>query len=271
MWLRLWIQHNSEFVADKSDLLIILDGSSEALDDVTKDCSVIHLNMTAEQRANFDGHRIRYIFEQVNTLLRHYRYVVFNDVDEYVVLHPTVGRSLLEYLDSTAHPGIALSPVGVELLYTGNEPPLDPAQPLLQQRPYGFLSEAYCKPCIIHRNIRGGHQHKLRKDKWTVDRNIFLFHGKYADEKLFKSRVEDRHRTKRIRIRRQHRMWDRDVALDLYQTAIDEFFAGQEMQLSPQSVDPFIRAFEADRAETGKVSFKRCGRFHVPEEMQSLL
>ncbi|MCG6885285.1 MAG: glycosyltransferase family 2 protein [Silicimonas sp.] len=271
VWLERWIRHHRKFVRNQGDLVLILDGQSDELDEAVRGCSVIRLSLSADQRSDFDRFRMLFINRQINALLRVYKYVVHTDADEMIVLHPDRGDDLVAYLDARAHTGIALSPVGVELLFSDDDPPLDPDLPLLRQRQFGFLSEAYCKPCIIHREIGRGHMHMIRNDKWTIDKNLFLFHGKYADQEIFNSRLEDRHNTKEAHISKRHAAWDRNVARRWLNRATRRFMAAQEEPLTPEAVAPRIAEFERSRSETGKFSFEAVGRFRVPDEMRELL
>lgn len=270
-WLRRWIAHNEKFAKNRGDLMVIMDGYSAEMDAVAKGCSVIKLSLSAEQRSNFDRKRLIFIHKIINSFLNLYRYVVFTDVDEFILLHPDSGKDLVCYLDEKEHDGIALSPVGLELLFQQNDPPLNPDLPLLKQRQYGFLSEAYCKPCIVHRNIKRGHQHKIVGDKWTIDNNIFLFHGKFADENLFEERRIERHKTKEKYISKQHRTWDYDVAERELRRVVRRFLSSEEEVLSPRTVEPYLVDFKREREETGRVSFKTIGRFRIPEELTDLL
>ena len=272
VWLDKWIRHNEPMVRSRSDLLILIDGINDEMRCLTTGCSVVDLDIKKRERKSFDGRRMRLILSLVRGFLECHKVVIYTDVDEFLCIDPGVGESLDAYLLKleTAHK--VISAVGIELMYTtGAEEPLDLKRSILQQRPYGFLSEAYCKPCMFYQPVKRGHMHKIPGEPWVIDRNIYLFHGKFADKKMYESRVIDRAKTKKQFNMNGTSMWSQDGAHMLFEENRFRFLSSDPMPLKRQYLEAILQEFEEERKNSGKVSFRTIGHFEATEAMRRML
>jgi Glycosyl transferase family 2 len=123
--------------------------------------------------------RTAFVGESVNALLRYYDYVFYTDCDEILVPDPRKFSGIVDYCDK-ARPDCITS-IGIDLLHkTSEEGPLDPAQPILQQRSYGHYSSAMNKPNLTSTKVTwwpGFHSREVP----AKFGDLFLFHLRYAD------------------------------------------------------------------------------------------
>lgn len=178
-----WIAHHARFVDSRLALHVLLHGPDPELAALAQGCSVVTLPFD-ETGTGFEPRRMRLLFGLVGGLTGYYRHVITLDADEFLTPDPDLGQPLHDYLDARSFQGVALSPVGFDLIHRPSaEPgPLDPARPLTAQRRHGRLHVGYCKPCIFRdAPLGGGNQHRLFGEPWQIDPRLMLIHARFAD------------------------------------------------------------------------------------------
>lgn len=269
IWLQKWIRHNEQFVENRFNLYVILDGDDHIAREMTEGCSVIVVPRI-EGQGNFDDRRMGMIHSYIAGLLKYYKVVVFNDVDEYLCIHPDAATSLVERLTNPIHRAKVVSPVGFEPLFQDGDEAIDLDHPLLAQRPLGYLNSLYCKPCIFYQAIESGNQHVIQGEPWVFDTDIFLFHCRYVDEEMLLKRVASRADLVEAGYANVG-VWEKDQALRNFDRKKQKFLATPEQELSTEHFEPFINVLKG-RYKKGKGPGERTfGRFRVPEAMFNAL
>ena len=118
--------------------------------------------------------------------------MVCTDVDELLVyVGPKL--SLIDHLVAAETEGDALSPVGLNLIPTPEDPE-GADLPVLARHPHALLSAKYTKPCIAARPVTytvGGHG--LVRGRFRIDPEILLLHLHYVTPD-YQERMADRQR-----------------------------------------------------------------------------
>jgi hypothetical protein len=127
-------------------------------------------------------------------LLEMYDVVVYTDADEFIVPDPRRYAGLGDYLEQ--HEGSAvLAPVGLNLVHLpGREPTLRSDMPLLAQRRHVKVVGGMCKPAIKRIGARWSAGTHGVKAPYTLSRDLYLLHAKYADYDVALSTQSARHR-----------------------------------------------------------------------------
>lgn len=113
-------------------------------------------------------------------------YVIYTDVDEFIVPDPSLYVDLRHYIEEMADetpPKNYAWCKGWEIVHDiANEPAMDFSQPILAQRKFMKESHLYDKPLIgrVHMNWCRG-QHYIQNVGKSIDKNLWLFHLHYAD------------------------------------------------------------------------------------------
>ena len=181
-----WISHHGALAGTREALHIVAHGSDPRISGLAQGCSQIVLPYDPEGR-DFEPRRVAMFFGLVAGLLGYYRHIVVLDTDEFLVAAPDCApaRDLAGYLDNADLQGVALSPLGFDLVHRPSVEPgaLDWTRPITAQRRHGFMHVAYSKPCIFRRPPRkGGNQHRLRDQPMQIDPNLMLLHLRFADK-----------------------------------------------------------------------------------------
>lgn len=112
-------------------------------------------------------------------LLQYYDYVLYSDVDEFVVSDPKVAKTLADYCRRPLPPVITM--VGLNIVHLPDEEPAwDPGRPILTQRRFVRFSSSMCKATLISQPViwsPGSHSANAR----TIFDHLYLFHAKWFD------------------------------------------------------------------------------------------
>lgn len=173
-----WVKHYSAQCGGPERLVVVDDNTSDGSTDGLP-CPVIRLPQ--RDHPDWAMARLRLVNAMATSLLQAFDAVVFADADEFLVADPKKYADLRELVaDRPDAP--ALGAIGVNVVHrVGVEPPLDPDQPVLQQRRTGKFVQKMCKPAIKRAT---GHwasgSHGIRVP-YEVDPDLYLFHLKFAD------------------------------------------------------------------------------------------
>lgn len=191
-YLRKWTSWYGAQLGEEN-LYILLDGRDQAVPDWCPAAHVIVCDRVEGQVRRADKGRIIRISEEAARLFEAgYDLVIGTDCDEMLVADPRLGMGLAEFLsgldirDSAS--GLGLD-VGQKL---GEEAPVDPSRPFLQQRHYARLGTRYTKASILARPLRWGSGfHRVKGHNFHIAKDLYLFHFGYFDLDMLKARSQD--------------------------------------------------------------------------------
>lgn len=194
-FLERWINYYGEALG-KEHLYVVLDGLDEPS---PQNGEGIHLQRIAHKelaRAAGDKHRIAILNQLSEKLFEQgYQAVIGCDSDEFLVVDPLEGHSLVEYLGKLSKKGYhSASALGIDVgQKLPTEPSLDPTRSILSQRRYGVLSSRYTKASVkFSSKVRWGSGfHRIKGRNFHIARSLYLFHTGYCCESLLKQRVSD--------------------------------------------------------------------------------
>lgn len=194
-FLERWIEYYGAALG-KEHLYVVLDGLDEPSPNNSEG---IHLQRVAHKelaRAAGDKHRIAILNRLSEKLFEQgYQAVIGCDSDEFLVVDPLEGQSMVEYLRKLSKKGyLSASALGIDVgQKLPAEPSLDPMRPILSQRRYGVLSSRYTKASVkFSPKVRWGSGfHRIKGRNFHIARSLYLFHVGYCCESLLKQRVND--------------------------------------------------------------------------------
>jgi hypothetical protein len=143
VYLPIWLRYYSQFFAPE-DIYVIDNGSTDGSTDrpgfersvVPTDC------VDATYQRNM-------VQQKQHDLISLYDKVLYTDVDEFVVPHPSTG-TLGDYIDRFGSDYVNCN--GFEVLHIKeDEPSLDVTRPILEQRSYWFPCDAYMSKPLLAR------------------------------------------------------------------------------------------------------------------------
>lgn len=192
--LPLWIAHYGREFGHES--LLVIDDNSE--DGSTNDLPCMCYRLPrGPWKAGWGRTRQRLVNGLAAGLLAVNDWIIYTDVDEFLVADPLAFSGLGDFLQSRSETDV-IAPLAVELVHhTGIEPALDLSQPILEQRRFVKYSPALCKPLVKRVNSRWSGAFHANASAFAVDPALWMFHLKFADERLLRQtarRREEIHR-----------------------------------------------------------------------------
>ncbi|NHO31010.1 glycosyltransferase family 2 protein [Acetobacter fallax] len=149
------------------------DGSTESLGEVNR--------VRIPRSPQDDTRRTRFLSEFCASLLNWYDAVIHVDVDELLVADPSRFPSLSAYA-SAVEPGGVRTAIGFDVIHQQDEEPaIDWARPISEQRHWLRFSSAMCKPVLIRRAVTWAPGFHCIDDTPAFD-DLYLFHLRYADQ-----------------------------------------------------------------------------------------
>jgi hypothetical protein len=193
-FLNRWIDYYGRQLGEEN-LYIYLDGEDQPIPQQAKTCHVIHQPRVAEHVVKAEKRRLNFLSDVAAQLLNDYDLVIGVDADEFLVVDPNCGKSLVEYLSSIQCKG-SISGLGMDVgQHLNYEKVLDTNQLFLLQREYAFLSSRYTKPSVICKPMNWGSGfHRVKGKNFRIDPNLYLFHFGSVDYKMIQDRFLDKDR-----------------------------------------------------------------------------
>ena len=176
--LRRWVQHYGDAVG--RDHLLVLDDNSSDGSTTDLGCPVFPVP-TLPGGSEFERARMRLINGFAQGLLACHDFVIFVDVDEFLIPDPVKFGGLREFLAARRDRPV-IAPLALNLVHhVGVEGEIDPDRPVLEQRSFAKFLPGMCKPAI-----------KRVPAPWTaashgigrafaVDPELFMLHLKLYD------------------------------------------------------------------------------------------
>jgi hypothetical protein len=181
--LRRWVNHYGNAVG-RNNLLVLDDNSTDG-STTGLDCPVVPVP-TLPGGAEFERTRIRMINGFAHGLLACHDFVIFVDVDEFLIPDPARYGGLREFLAARRDQAV-IAPVALNLVHHVNaEKDLDPSRPVLDQRSFAKFVPGMCKPSIKQVPAPWtAASHGINRE-FTVDPELFMIHLKFADRRHLK-------------------------------------------------------------------------------------
>jgi len=211
-FLKKWVSYYGSALGEEN-LYIYLDGKDQSFPDYEGPAHITAVERLGGQVVAAEKRRLRFLSDRQAELLDQYDLVIGVDVDEFLVVDPQVGQSLVEYL-SDRQVNVSLSGLGLDVgQHLQQESAIDGTRPYLQQRHYAVVSSRYTKPSVVSEPVLWGSGfHRVKGHNFHIDPHLFLFHFGYFDDGMIRARFTDadrmaagwgRHIAKRTRTIRQ--------------------------------------------------------------------
>ncbi|KAA1418780.1 hypothetical protein F0U44_09830 [Nocardioides humilatus] len=254
--LSLWVAHYAKHVG--IDNLVVLDdnsadGSTEGLG-----CTV-HRVPELKGGLDFEPVRMRLVNGIGQGLLAVYDYVVFVDVDEFLVTDPTRYPTFPDLIEARGRPE-AMGAIGLNVVHVPSveAQPLDLGRPVLEQRGYAKFTPLMCKPSIKRINAGWAISSHGLKAPYEIDPELYMLHLKFADRARLAEVARLRNEVSQADGRAEDASWGK--AADEIVRIFDEVVAG---------VDPLeIGEFDPATASLEEMVIFLNGRYRTPKQGQ---
>ncbi|UJP66656.1 glycosyltransferase family 2 protein [Mongoliitalea daihaiensis] len=193
-FLTRWIAYYGKELGEEH-CYIYLDGEDQPVPANRGKVNVFHEKRVAEHVVKAEKRRLGFLSTIAKSLLETYDMVIGVDADEYLVVDPSIGKSLVAYL-SEIPIDPCVSGLGIDVGQDRNsEPILDRSLPFLGQRSYALLSSRYTKPSVISKPVNWGSGfHRVKGHNFRIDPNLYLFHFGSVDYDMILDRFKDKDR-----------------------------------------------------------------------------
>lgn len=171
-----WVDHYGQQVG-RENLIVFDDGSTDgSTDDLP--CTVQRL--PGFRKGNFEAGRMSLASGVARGLLGVYDWVVFTDVDEFLIPDPAIYADLPDYLARRRED--VLAPYALNVVHhTAVEGPLISGKPILGQRAYAKFAPLMCKPSIKRVSASWTCASHGIRAPYQPDPGLFMLHMKFAD------------------------------------------------------------------------------------------
>ena len=136
-FLRKWVEYYGRELGAEN-IYAYLDGTDQTIPEEISDCAnIIPAPRIEGNVSRADRGRINFLSARAKELFSRYDIIIGTDVDEFLVVDPSLGESLGEYL-SRIKISPAVSGLGIDIGQNLNsESEIDASRPFLSQRRYG--------------------------------------------------------------------------------------------------------------------------------------
>lgn len=191
IFLEKWVEYYGKQLGLKN-LYVFIDGHDQVIPAAAKDVNILYLPHTPLERVPAMRRRARVMSDLARGLFKYFDAVIVTDVDEFLIVDPSSGLSLVEYL-SAPHSRASLSGLGLDVgQHLQLEAPLDLDKPFLDQRTFAHLSSRYTKPSVAFRPVTwGSGMHRIKGRNFHIDPNLYLFHFGMIDYQLATGKTAD--------------------------------------------------------------------------------
>lgn len=193
-FLTKWIDYYGNQLG-KENLYVFFDGTDQTPPPNAEGVNIAHYEHLREPVIRADKMRVMRLSDEAAKLFQRYDLVIGTDADEFLVVDPRTGQSLVEYLS-----GIKINPtvsgLGLDVgQHTLLEKPIRTDQPFLAQRKYALISSRYTKAVVMAKPLRWGSGfHRVKKHNFRIDKNLYLFHFGCVDLAMLEHRLNDKDR-----------------------------------------------------------------------------
>jgi hypothetical protein len=193
-FLTRWINYYGRELGEEN-CFIYLDGEDQPVPKNAGKVNVFHQKRVVQHVVSFEKTRLGFLSEVAKSLLDRYDLIIGVDADEFLVVDPKCGKTLVEYL-SEIDIDPSVSGLGIDVgQVLGKESQLNMDLPFLSQREYALVSSRYTKPSVISKPVNWGSGfHRIKGHNFKIDPNLFLFHFGSVDYKMIQDRFLDKDR-----------------------------------------------------------------------------
>jgi hypothetical protein len=186
-----WVDHYGHHVGHEN--LVVLDDNSEDGSTCGLPCTV-HRHPPMPGHKRFEVRLMELVSGLAQGLLAVYDFVVFVDVDEFLVPDPKNYDRLVDFL-ATRRDSPVLAPVTLNVVHHVRvEGPLDRDQPVLGQRRFAKFVPLMCKPCVKQVPARWRYATHGIMAPFEVDPELFMIHLKFHDRDALRAVADQRRR-----------------------------------------------------------------------------
>lgn len=191
-FLRKWVSYYGGQLGEEN-LYVYFDGKDQKIPDFGNKVNYFLCDRIEGKIVKTDRGRIDFLSARAAELLKKYDLVIGTDIDEFLVVDPSLEMTLPEYL-SRANCKSTLSGLGIDVGQDmKTEKPLNIDIPFLSQRKKALINSRYTKASILSQPLNwGAGFHRVRKRNYHIDKNLFLFHFGSADMGIILSRFSDK-------------------------------------------------------------------------------
>jgi hypothetical protein len=193
-FLTRWIEYYGKELGEEN-LYIYLDGEDQPIPPNAGKVNVHHEKRVVEHVVSAEKRRLAFLSSVAKNLLETYDIIIGVDADEFLLVDPNCGKSLVQYLSEI--PIVpSVSGLGVDVGQDLNEEAtLDKSASFLEQRSYALISSRYTKPSVIAKPVSWGSGfHRVKGHNFRIDPNLYLFHFGSVDYKMIQDRFLDKDR-----------------------------------------------------------------------------
>ena len=188
-----WIEYYGGLLG-KDNLFIYVDGEDQKVPSCADGCNVTIIPRVGGNVRISDKQRIDILSACAARLLQDYDMIVGTDVDEFLVVDPSLKMTLPEFLYAQNTTGRnSLSGLGCDIIYNSEYGTLDRSRPLLAQRRAALLSTRYTKTSVLCAPVQWGSGfHRTRKGDFHICKGLYLFHFGCADPSIIGQKLNDK-------------------------------------------------------------------------------
>ncbi|MCV2868327.1 hypothetical protein OEW28_06765 [Defluviimonas sp. WL0002] len=192
VFLDIWSRYYAQYT-DRKNLHVITHGPQPNAAKIAPGCTFLECPRDP-RNPRLDQDRFAFINDYCAGLTKTHDRVIYNDVDEIVVLDPGVGSDLVGYIEAIAPDIGVITPLGLEIIHRPDiENDYDFTRPLFSQRKFVRVNGWYTKPCITNVPVVWGPDgHGSSHPHIHVDENLFVFHLKWFDKTYHVNRHKER-------------------------------------------------------------------------------
>ena len=195
-YLRKWVEYYSRELGGKDHLYIYFDGEDQVIGDFCHVSNACKVPKIGQQVVQAEKGRLHFLSLKAAELLSGgYDLVIGVDADEFIVVDPKLGKTLVEYLSEVKIDG-SLSALGLDFgQKLGEEGDITDEVPFLRQRHYAQIGTRYTKPSILAEPLTWGSGfHRIKGKNFHIAKDLYLFHFGYFDKKRLEDRFNDKDR-----------------------------------------------------------------------------
>ena len=195
-YLKKWVEYYSAQLGGKEHLFIYYDGTDQTIAPFCEGTYAELVPKIGTQVVSAEKGRLKYLSEKAAILLQDgYDLVIGVDADEFIVVDPKLGKTLVQYLSEIKIKGAA-SGLGLDFgQKLGEEDNITEDRPFLEQRHYAQLGTRYTKPSNLAEPLRWGSGfHRVKGHNFHIVKDLYLLHFGYFDMKRLEDRFNDKDR-----------------------------------------------------------------------------
>ena len=196
--------------------------------------------ISLENNAYDDIARSKFVSEFLLAIQTYYRQTIVVDVDEFIVAtNSNVDiRETVNNLENNVH-----RLLGIDVIQSIDEEPLDFGKPILSQRSFGVLNSALCKPSISKIPVVYGVGYHFcdRKAELTYSNELVLLHLKWACKEVRRQVAEIVRNTQYL----NHNIaqYSIESVLKEEHPALRNNATPKKVDLSSSAIDEFIKSY----------------------------